>query len=349
MADVFISYRREEHAKARRIAQKLERLGLSVWMDSAITSGTSFDREIENALQEARAILVLWSPSAVASDWVRNEATVARERGVLVSLMLAPCELPVAFRNNQYEPLFDPRFADDDPSWVKTIERIKDLVGRRDEIDKRSRRARIRSKRNRILLWIGVWPLGALAILVGMTFLLRETSVSIMGGNFYADSWERGYFSGSGTWEIENSAMAAPENFVEISCSFEDGYCTEARAEIWTNGRVLNVVQETRPIVSWTRDAITTLSRSPCLDFAMTISRASESVTALRTKRAGGGPDCAMFEDRQQHRLVDGAERSLQQTVAHGRTTLIYSSLLLLAWTLWVGLKVGGIARGSRR
>ncbi|MBX3510477.1 MAG: toll/interleukin-1 receptor domain-containing protein, partial [Hyphomonadaceae bacterium] len=112
-----------------------------------ISTGTAFDREIEGALNQAKAILVLWSPSSVESDWVRNEATVARERGVLVSLMLSPCELPVAFRNTQYEPLFDPAFRDDDPSWLKAIERIKDLVGRREEIERVSRKLRLRSKR----------------------------------------------------------------------------------------------------------------------------------------------------------------------------------------------------------
>ena len=67
MADVFISYAREDAASARRFARGFESSGLSVWWDDALRSGEAFDESIERALREASAVVVLWSPNSVAS------------------------------------------------------------------------------------------------------------------------------------------------------------------------------------------------------------------------------------------------------------------------------------------
>lgn len=130
MVDVFISYKREERARCERIAAKLKALDLDVWFDARLASGKSFDREIEASIKKAKAVLVLWSPASVESEWVRNEAGIGKERGVLAAAQLAPCELPIAFRATHYENLYDEGFADDHPGWIKVLERIGDLTGR---------------------------------------------------------------------------------------------------------------------------------------------------------------------------------------------------------------------------
>lgn len=130
MADVFISYKREERARCERIANKLKALNLDVWFDARLPSGKNFDREIESEIKKAKAVLVLWSPASVESDWVRNEAGIGKERGVLAAAQLAPCELPIAFRATHYVTLFEEAFADDHPGWNKVLERIGDLTGR---------------------------------------------------------------------------------------------------------------------------------------------------------------------------------------------------------------------------
>ena len=43
MADVFISYSREDQATARSFAEALQRAGFSVWWDQALRSGEAFD------------------------------------------------------------------------------------------------------------------------------------------------------------------------------------------------------------------------------------------------------------------------------------------------------------------
>lgn len=130
MADVFISYKREERARCERIAEKLKALKLDVWFDARLTAGDSFNAEIEREVRRAKVVLVLWSPGSVASRWVRNEADIGRERGVLAAVQLAPCTMPIEFRDIHYDAIHNPNFADDDSGWLKILTRIGELVKR---------------------------------------------------------------------------------------------------------------------------------------------------------------------------------------------------------------------------
>ena len=75
MTDVFISYKQEEREAVQIIASSLHDLKLSVWFDTKLRAGGSFDEEIAAAMNEAKAVLVCWTPAAVQSEWVRGEAT----------------------------------------------------------------------------------------------------------------------------------------------------------------------------------------------------------------------------------------------------------------------------------
>src|SRR5262249_31782913 len=101
MADVFISYSRDDAASARRMAEAFEAQGLSVWWDVALRAGEAFDEAIEKALKEAKAVVVLWSKTSVVSRWVRAEATLADRNRTLVPVMIEPCERPIMFELTQ--------------------------------------------------------------------------------------------------------------------------------------------------------------------------------------------------------------------------------------------------------
>jgi len=102
MHDIFISYSREDQDQAKLIAGKLEKEGFSVWWDTEIPVGESFDSFIESALNEVKAVVVLWSQSSINSEWVRVEADFARGRGKLLPVLIEPCDIPLAFRNIQH-------------------------------------------------------------------------------------------------------------------------------------------------------------------------------------------------------------------------------------------------------
>lgn len=101
MARVFLSYDRDDAAKARTLAETLEAAGHSVWWDSHIKGGTEYSKEIEQALSDAEAVVVLWSRYAINSPWVRDEAAAGRDRGKLVPIRLDEAEAPMGFRQYQ--------------------------------------------------------------------------------------------------------------------------------------------------------------------------------------------------------------------------------------------------------
>jgi len=101
LPDIFLSYNREDQATARRFAEGFERAGLSVWWDATLRSGEAYDEVTEQALREAKAVVVLWSKKSVVSRWVRAEATLADRNKTLVPVMIEECQRPIMFELTQ--------------------------------------------------------------------------------------------------------------------------------------------------------------------------------------------------------------------------------------------------------
>lgn len=137
--DVFISYKREERADVERIAERLRGLGLNVWFDTKLASGVSFDEEINREVRGAKCVLVCWSPGAMASDWVRAEASIGRGRGVLAAVTLRPTDLYPPFNLIHTEDLTTWQGEDLHPGWLNILARIGELTERPD-IVQRARR-----------------------------------------------------------------------------------------------------------------------------------------------------------------------------------------------------------------
>ncbi len=107
MTDVFISYASEDRTRARKLAEALEAKGFSVWWDRNIIAGQTYDEVIEHELETATSVVVLWSKHSVISEWVKNEAQVAVERGRLVPALIDAVKPPLEFRRKQTVDLVD--------------------------------------------------------------------------------------------------------------------------------------------------------------------------------------------------------------------------------------------------
>jgi hypothetical protein len=94
---LFISYSRQDAATIKSLAAILQQRGWTVWFDQHLQAGTSFDRVIEQALSNARAVIVAWSKNSVNSDWVRAEAAFAQENAKLLPIRLDSAPLPLRF------------------------------------------------------------------------------------------------------------------------------------------------------------------------------------------------------------------------------------------------------------
>ena len=101
MAGVFLSYDRDDTERARQFASALEKSGHSVWWDLHVRGGAQFSKAIEQALQAADAVVVLWSANSVESAWVRDEAAAGRDSGRLIPVTIDGTKPPLGFRQFQ--------------------------------------------------------------------------------------------------------------------------------------------------------------------------------------------------------------------------------------------------------
>ena len=130
MADVFISYASPDRERARLLADRLEQQGVSVWWDREIQPGRPFDDAIEEALNSARCVIVLWSHASVKSDWVKAEAGEAAEKRVLVPALIDRTRIPLRFRQFQAADLAAWNGATNDPEFCKLLASVGRLLGR---------------------------------------------------------------------------------------------------------------------------------------------------------------------------------------------------------------------------
>jgi serine/threonine-protein kinase len=97
MPDIFLSYSRDDQVRAKLFAEAFAREGFEVWWDVGLRAGEAYDAVTEQALRDAKAVVVLWSRRSVASRWVRAEATIALRSNTLVPVTIEPCERPIMF------------------------------------------------------------------------------------------------------------------------------------------------------------------------------------------------------------------------------------------------------------
>jgi hypothetical protein len=107
MSDIFISYAREDRERAKALAEALEGQNWTVWWDRHIPPGRTFDEVVEEALDSARCVIVLWSVNSASSDWVKVEAAEGLRRRILVPALIEAARIPLEFRRIQAADLAD--------------------------------------------------------------------------------------------------------------------------------------------------------------------------------------------------------------------------------------------------
>jgi hypothetical protein len=179
MSDIFISYAREDRPRVERLAAALEQHGWAVWWDPDIRTGEDFGRRIHTALQAARCVIVVWSHQSIASPWVKDEAQVGQERGVLLPVCIDAVAPPLGFRQLQTVDLTGWRPASPGAAFAKLVADIATMLGERaghqpegDGAPTAETRASVARSRRRRLLLAG---LAVAAVAVGAYALVPRT------------------------------------------------------------------------------------------------------------------------------------------------------------------------------
>jgi len=129
MTDVFLSYARPSANAAKRAAASLRAAGYSVWFDQDLPAHRAYSEVIEEELESANSVLVLWSSEAIGSQWVRSEANRARETGRLIQARLDDARLPMPFDQVQCADLSGWRGDADALPWLSVLSSVAALAG----------------------------------------------------------------------------------------------------------------------------------------------------------------------------------------------------------------------------
>src|SRR5918993_1554515 len=96
--------------------------------DRAIPLGKAFDQVIEEELNAARCVIVLWSKESVRSRWVKTEAAAAADRDCLLPVLIEDIAIPFEFKRIQTAMLINWSGDDSDPEFNRLVKAIEQLA-----------------------------------------------------------------------------------------------------------------------------------------------------------------------------------------------------------------------------
>jgi len=138
MADIFVSYKKEDRARVSPMAAALEAEGFSVWFDYQIETGGDWFEQILTQLRAAPCVIGFWTSVSVTGN-----ATFAKSANSNLSYVLAEHReagpkllpalmdagaIPAEFSQLQAEDLVGWTEDRSDPRWRRFVERIEGLA-----------------------------------------------------------------------------------------------------------------------------------------------------------------------------------------------------------------------------
>jgi hypothetical protein len=138
MSRVFISYKRVDAARANIVRQRLDALGVPLFIDAQMNAGEDFISVINQQLEAAAAVLVLWTEQSIKTDernFVISEAMHGLNRRILVAAALdmhVHQKLPVPFTTTQTADLSEwiAAPAADHREWQSVLDGLGRILNR---------------------------------------------------------------------------------------------------------------------------------------------------------------------------------------------------------------------------
>lgn len=109
---IFLSYSRSDTLIMQRVRDQFQETGLTVWTDEKIQLGTpSWKLSIETAILESNCLMVILSPDANRSKWVREEINFAENHKKKIYTILAigdeQSSVPFGYSTSQWIDIRD--------------------------------------------------------------------------------------------------------------------------------------------------------------------------------------------------------------------------------------------------
>ena len=128
IADIFFSYSSKDRDRVRAVRDALASQGFEIFWDQSVPPGLDWDTWIRQHLNEAKCALVFWSTSSVGSDNVRHEATVAKQQGKLIPVLLDPLtveQFPMGLYSTQGADLTTWTGGEQEQSWSTLKQQVE--------------------------------------------------------------------------------------------------------------------------------------------------------------------------------------------------------------------------------
>ncbi len=138
MADVFVAFTTMDRIRVDAFVRALEGRGFSLWVEGGAANG-AVSSNAERELRMAKAVVVAWTPGAVAAPVLCEQAAWARDKGRLVQVLLEPVEAPLGFGAFQAFDLSRWNGEPDAPPLQALDEALRAKIGDRSEARPASR------------------------------------------------------------------------------------------------------------------------------------------------------------------------------------------------------------------
>ena len=126
MRHVFVSYCHEDSAFARLLEEQIGQNGFGAWRDHALRAGDDWRLEIDTAIRESLAAIVVLSPASIRSAYVNYEWAFARGSGIPVVSILLKAGGAVLDQRLAAQTILDFTEPGAGP-WDALIQRLRDL------------------------------------------------------------------------------------------------------------------------------------------------------------------------------------------------------------------------------
>jgi len=127
MPSLFVSFARSDRVCAQSIIQRLlaHNGAYEIFWDEEMETGSQYRSAIQDKINAAAVVIVLWSEDSTKSGWVQSEASAALTKNTIFPILIDDVTIPPPFDNRHPEDLIGIRTGDQEAKLSKIFDKIE--------------------------------------------------------------------------------------------------------------------------------------------------------------------------------------------------------------------------------